>query len=293
MLPHRLAARALLAGVLALGAAPGLAQAEPKETTGAPRGQAALPPQSPPPVAAAARAQRAVARGAVVVAVGEGATPAARVLARSVYRDPALRPTLDDASARVLVGEAPTADAPASVRELVEVRASVERAGSDVIARRLLASLGAQAEAELVVAVRLDGGRPVARVLRVATATYAPIELGATILGSTQPAAAPAPAPAPAPAETRTFEWPGAADALRAQLRPRTPASQPVGPLAPQSVPAKAASGAPPAGGEVWRSPWFWGAIGVVAAAGATVFAFAKAGEGETDTVHLAGRIAP
>jgi hypothetical protein len=302
---HGPAARALLAGALVFVPAAARAQALPVREGGS----RAEPGAAPSPAASAtgalaqpamAPAQPAVARGAVVVAVGDGATQPARALARAIYRDAALRPALDDAFARVLIGEAPASDAPAAVKELAEARRSVAESGSDVVARRLLASLGAQAQAEVVVAVSMQGGRPVARVLRVATASYAPLELGATIRGLEQPAGA---GPQAAATGAAMFEWPGATATLRAQLSgagsPGKPAAgQVVGPLAHPArgrapANATAAERGEAQGGEVWRSPWFWGAIGAVAAVGITVFVLAKTSEGDADTVHLAGRIAP
>jgi hypothetical protein len=146
------------------------------------------------------------------------------------------------------VGEAPGQSARAA--EIAEVRGAAASAGSDAAARRLLASLGADAGAELVVVVGLEGSRPVARALRVATAGYAPLELGATIEG---PAGA-----------AQKVTWPGATDALRALLSAAPRSGAPVRP-----------------------------AVGLVAAAGAAVFAIAKANEGEGEVVHLRGRIAP
>ncbi|MCC6556545.1 MAG: hypothetical protein IT372_26600 [Polyangiaceae bacterium] len=240
---------------------------------------------------------RRAAGGVVVVAVGEGAARAARALARGVYRDEGLRPALDDASAKVLAGGAPEESASAAVKELAEVRGSVERAGSEVVARRLLASIGAQVRATLVIAVSMEGGRPVARVLRVATASYAPVELGATILGP-DAAASPAPqegsAQAASPADERSYEWPGANAALHGLLGGKKGGGKAVGPVATrgESAPLKSA-GRDEEGKEVWKSPWFGGAIGVVAAVGVTVFVLAKTSEGDSGTMHLTGRIAP
>ncbi len=248
-----------------------------------------------------------------MVAVGSEATRAARALARAVYQDAALRPGIDDAVARALVGDAPAGArdraAAQQAAEIAELRAAVEGAVSDAAARRLLASLGADARAELVVVVRMEGGeggergadgergergRPVARVLRVATASYAPIELGATV---EQPEAA-----GGAAAGEARFTWPGAVEALHGQQRAPRAGRAAVRPVAPE-----AAQTAAPARGQAergaadadqgatpfWRSPWFWGSVGLAAAAGAAVFAISQAGDGEAETVHLRGRIAP
>ena len=56
-------------------------------------------------------------------------------------------------AARVLAGEAPPAAGPAKLAEIAEVRKAAQAAGSDAVARRLLASLGTDLGAALVVAV--------------------------------------------------------------------------------------------------------------------------------------------
>src|SRR5262245_61111037 len=87
--------------------------------------------------------------GAIVVALGDDTKSAAEPLARVLYRDPALRPGIDDATARVLAGEEPDANAPAALRELASVRRSIAASETDPTARRVLASLGADAHAAL------------------------------------------------------------------------------------------------------------------------------------------------
>ncbi|WP_437673253.1 hypothetical protein [Sorangium sp. So ce131] len=278
--PH--AASVLTAAALGLAAA--LARAEQPPPGGAPAAEA-------PRVAPGAAAPRAALRGAVVVAVDDESAEAARSLARVVYRDPALRPPIDEAAAQALAGEPPPPDAPASVKELAEVRRSAGRAGSEPVARGLLASLGAGAGAALVVAVSTAQGHPVARVLHVAGARYAPLELGATLQRAADGAAAPA---------ATTIDWPGAGAAIRALLPAdggapaRSAEGGPVRPLATAAPPTPA--GAPPAQSErrsVWSSPWFWGPLAGVAATGLAVLVLAQTGASDGDTVHLKGRIAP
>jgi hypothetical protein len=270
---------------LALSSAGALARAEAPPA----KGGAAAAREEPP--RAAAPSARGAARGAVVVAMDDESGPAARALARAVYRDAALRPALDEAAAQTLVGASPAGDAPAAVKELAEVRRAATGgadAGSAPVARRLLASLGAGVDAALVVAVATTAGRPAARVLRVAGASYAPLELGATVHRPSDGAAA-------------TFDWPGAAAALRSLLgagdaaAPRRGATGATRPLAQSGSPAQDAAGARDATAErsAWSSPWFWGSLAGVAAVGLTVFIFAETGGGESDTLRLQGRLAP
>ncbi|XYH96008.1 hypothetical protein ACMHYB_50835 [Sorangium sp. So ce1128] len=236
----------------------------------------------------------------------DASVEAARALARAIYRDPALRPPIDEAAAQTLAGEPPRPDAPAAVKELAEVRRSAGRAESEPVARGLLASLGAGAGAALVVAVTTAQGHPVARVLRVAGASYAPIELGATVQRTAEGATAPGAA---------TFDWPGAAAAVRALLageeRPEGAARGPATPPGPARAPSRSGplsadaragvdltSKAPDSDGgssgrrSVWSSPWFWGPLAGVAVAGIAVLVLSQTG-GDGDTVHLRGRIAP
>lgn len=214
-----------------------------------------------------------------MVALGDDAARAARALAREVYADPALRPTIDEVTARALTG-APAAEGSARAAEIAEIRRAAARAEADAAARRLLASLGADAGAALVVAVRLEGGRPVAKVLRVATATYAPVELGATLHRDEREGP-----------ESVRYAWPGAAASLRAALASpsasRPPPHRPAAGAAPTS--SQPADRSPP----FYRSPWFWGALGAAAAVGGAAFAISQASDDGGPTVLLRGRIAP
>ncbi|WP_437503319.1 hypothetical protein [Sorangium sp. So ce1099] len=299
------AAPALIAVALGLTAAPVQADGPARGAAEAPRPAPAEAPRAGdgaaaevPRPAPAAAAPRSALRGAVVVAVDDASVDAARALARAIYRDPALRPPIDEAAAQALAGEPPRPDAPAAVKELAEVRRSAGRAESEPVARGLLASLGAGAGAALVVAVTTPHAHPVARVLRVAGASYAPIELGATVQRTAEGATAPAAA---------TFDWPGAAAAVRALLageeRPPGPATAPApapsrsGPLSADAragvdLTSKAPDGGSSGRRSVWSSPWFWGPLAGVAAAGIAVLVLSQTG-GDGDTVHLRGRIAP
>jgi hypothetical protein len=216
------------------------------------------------------------AHGAVVVALGEGASPAARPLARDVYRHEALRPSIDDATARVLAGDPVPAEAPSSLRELAELRRSIPPAGTDVASRRLLASLGEELHAKLVVSVALEDGKPVARVLRVAGASFERVALSASV------------EPSPAGSEP-SFAWPGAAAALH-PLLVQPAAATPLAPVAAAAPPAPP----PPAPGKppYWKSPWFWAPLGVLLAAGVTVLVVSQTADTSVGNVHLQGHVA-
>jgi hypothetical protein len=252
---ERLAARMLLGVSLWLAAPGGSAHAE--------------------PVAAQAAA---AATGVIVVALGATASPPARALAHEVYRDVVLRPAIDDPTARVLAGEAPPPDAPAKLRELAELVASAGTADSEVVSRRLLSSLGAEHHAALVVTVAMQGERPVAKMLRVSSSTFERLELG----GATETS----------PDGSRRFLWPGATGLLRGLVAPKPTSTQaePIKPVPVRPAPARVE---PPAGRPFWASPWFWGPLAGVTAAGLSVLIAVKASEKDPATVHLKGQVAP
>ncbi len=203
----------------------------------------------------------------IVVALGEDSGAAAKALAREVYADALLRPSIDEPTARVLAGSLPEVNAPQKLREMAELRASLLKPGSEVVARRLLTSLGVENGAALVVTVTLEGSRPYGKVLRSSSGAYERVELGATVeLGD---------------GDRRTFRWPGAAATLKGMLTPQKPA-----PEAPKE-PAKPKESKP-----FWKSPWFWGTVGGVAATGLTVFILTRVTGGTSD-VHLSGSVSP
>jgi hypothetical protein len=269
------------------------------------------PAPAPPAVAAPpASAPQAQPHGAVVVATADGTGPAARALAFDVYRDADLRPSIDDATARVLAGDAPPEGAPARLKDIAELRGSIAHAGSELVVRRLLASLGTELGATLVVSVGMDGSHPVVRVLRSATTAFERVEIAPTVEIAADGA--------------RTFRWPGATTTLHGFLlvpdsspRPQTPGndggSRPQTPVAPAEVggsaskppaapppaplaPKVESSAAPPAPAEprpFYKSPWFWGSAGGAALVGLSVFLISRATSSSTSDVHLTGRVGP
>ena len=92
-------------------------------------------------------------RGAVVVAATTSAVVDAKVLARAIYREPQLRPALDEATARAVLGDEPASVGSAKNLELARVaRAAVE--GRDpAVSVRLLRSLGDELGAAALVIV--------------------------------------------------------------------------------------------------------------------------------------------
>jgi hypothetical protein len=281
---------ALLTGAFALVPCAGTAFAQPPPTGAASAAAAPAVVAAPAPAAPAqapAPARVAAARGAVVVALSDDAGPAARALAHEVYREPALRPSIDEATARVLTGDAAPADpqgaAPsAKIAEITALRGSIVASVTDITTRHLLASLGSSLRADLVVAVSLDGGHAMARVLHTGTASYERVELGAGVEIAADGA--------------RSFKWPGAAATLRGLLpappEPK-PAPEPSKPVAKAPESAKPAPKTPISDQRpAWKSPWFWAALGGVAAVGVTVFVLAKT-TSSSGTIHLDGSVDP
>ncbi len=262
----------------------------PAAPTTAPVAPAATPVA---PAATPSIARAAAPHGAVVVAVTDDAGPAAKALAYEVYREPLLRPSIDEATARALTGapsSSPAATAtptPAEARiaEITALRGSIATSVTDITTRHLLASLGASLRADLVVAVSLDGGHAVARVLHAGTASFERVELGASV--------------EIAPDGARTFLWPGAATTLRGFLPalPAPPANVEADATQPPIRPPESVKIAtkPELSDQrpVYKSPWFWAALGGVAAVGITVFVLSKTTGNSPTTVHVDGSVDP
>jgi hypothetical protein len=231
-------------------------------------------------------AAQAARRGAVVVAVGDEAGPAARALAREVYRDERLRPRIDDPTARVLAGDAPGPDAPASLTDLGRARAGlvVPVSEDDATYRRVLAGIGAELGAELVVPVEVRGGRTSARALRVEGASFAGVEVSATVSG--EPAGAP-------------IQWANAPAVLRALLpadrpveaKPAGPRAGALAPTAKPGPPPRARRPAEPPSKSMFSSPFFWGSLGAVAAVGIGIFVAARVSDDADDTFLVQGSV--
>ena len=201
-------------------------------------------------------------KGVVVVAT-EGATDAAWPLARAVYGDEMLRPReIDDAKARVLAGEAASAD----LSELAELRAGVK--GDDAASRQVLAALADKLRVVGIVVVFAGGPQnamPSARLYDAETkafdaARYAP-EKG---------------------------EWTGAVKSLERWYLPSPPPLVTVVPkeeapvVAPKDKPKEKSK-------SFYESPWFWAAIGAALLIGGGVLIATNVQT--SDTIHMQVRL--
>jgi hypothetical protein len=229
-------------------------------------------PASPSPAAAQAAPPTAAPVGVVVVALA-GSMDAAWPLARAVYAQPSLRPPgVDEATARVLCGEAPAAGAPRAVHDLADTVSAIK--GDDMPSRTLLAEIARRTSARAVVVVRPDAGQAGARVFLPDTgvfdaATYAP------------------------DAATTPLTWNAAAQSLARAYggaSAAAPVGVPAGPsptqapaLATHAEPALATT--PPPRRAFYESGWFWGALGAAAFAGGAAY-FATRDNGAS-TIHL------
>lgn len=219
-------------------------------------------------------------KGLAVVAQGE-ATVSAWALARAVYGDEALLPPdLDEAHARALVGESVASDAPRDIRDLAETRSALH--GDDAPSRSLLSGIAASLHVRGIVVVEEHPGSslevqaiPTARVFVAGTGAFD------TVLYE----------PDPPPAVTwgnapRSTSWSSAANALHRGFGEVAIAVPSENRASPAGVSSTASSSGwstvvppptpPPAEGEkkhpFYTSPWFWGALGAAAFAGAAFY---------------------
>jgi hypothetical protein len=228
-----------------------------------------------------AEAPTPASRGALVVALGANATPATKALAREVYRDERLQPNVDEPTARVLAGEAVAPDATLSLQSLARIRESLPVAPDDLGAK-LIAVIGQERHADIVVAVSMTADRPTARVVRVGSAKYESVIIeGTTERGE---------------GDVVRYSWPGATTILHqlfiAAPAPPSPQPQTSGAIAPRKI-----DSAPPKlgdkGSSWYKSPWFWGPLGAVVATGAAILIASQVTKDDVDTVRLRGRVGP
>jgi hypothetical protein len=221
--------------------------------------------------------------GLVVLGLGN-TVDIAWPLARAVYGDASLRPgTLDEAHARILVGEPADDASTAELRDLADLRAAIH--GDDGASRRLLESIALSLHVNGVVVVEAGAtadARPAARVYVTTSQAYDAVRYepdpptpvtwgGATALtwGSAVQALhrgfADAPLPAPAPPEAVSVP-------------------------AVHAVPALPNGAHPDKGKEgkraFYQSPWFWAAAGAALFAAGAVY-LATRSDSTSDNIQL------
>jgi hypothetical protein len=199
--------------------------------------------------------------GLAVIAL-QGATDAAWPLAQGLYRHESLYGSrLDEAHARVLCGEPPAPGSPAELHDLADTVAAVR--GDDAPSRALLESLARHFALRALVVVRMTEGRPLARVFlpdigAFDAAIYVPDgESGASWSGATR-------------SLSRAF-------GIETVGAPTPAAALATHPLSEASVHGRSRP--------FFLSPWFWGALGIAAAAGGVAYLVTR--DSGSHTIHL------
>ena len=204
-----------------------------------------------------------------MVAVGD-ATSHARSLARAVYAERALKPSINEVVAAVLAGGDAPEDRPVEV-ELAQTVASLASVPDDA-RRRLATSLARQYGAERVVLVELVEGGPRARVVegnRYLSVTLAPRR------------------------DEDRWRWDDAVAMLRG-LSLGTPAPGPRKKPAKKRKPVPAPATSTAADEEestLLTSPWFWTGLGVVTTVGVTVIVLSQTVFKDEESVTLQGQV--
>jgi SAM-dependent methyltransferase len=228
--------------------------------------------------------------GLAVVGLGSS-MDAAWPLARAVYADASLRPTtLDEAHARVLVGEAPGEAGTPELRDLADTRAAIH-GGDDAASRRLLSSIALSLRVKGILVVEpptAPDGHATARVFVTAPGAYDPVTYDSDI-----------PAPVTWGNGKSAVTWNGAVQAIRrgfADVPNAPPSPAPAAVIVAPSLATHPVDAKPLAvGGDTtdqhqparafYQSPWFWAAAGAALfAAGAVYFATRNDG---SDNVQL------
>jgi hypothetical protein len=222
----------------------------------------------------------------------EPAAAACRALAKKVYRSSRLRPSIDEASARALCGANPTE--PAEAASLAELRRALSAPLDGAGARALLESIARRVPSEGLVVVERVGDELRASLLRTdPTSSSAPLRPGRASL-----------ALGPAGAELRLAET---LSDLEQLLGPPPAPAVPATPTGPREVPpdlgAEHPAGPrrepapvpplPAEGGSLASSPWFWVAVGSVAAIGLSILIVSQATNVDESSVRLQGRVLP
>ncbi len=289
----------VLAACLGSPASPARAQ-PPAEAAQTPT---ASPSAAPAPANAAASSAAATnppassskaPRGVAVLVLGDDAEASAgcRELAKKVYRSERLRPSLGEASARALCGAAPAE--PAEAAALAELRLALSapldgagaRAVLEAIARRLSAEgllVVERAEEQLSASLLRSDPSSTGSTLRPGRATLALGRAGgelalAEVTADLERLLGPAPL---VEAATKPLAPPAS--------RPAPGAEQPAGPRRKPAPPPPA----PADDGSLTSSPWFWVAVGSVAALGLSILIVSQATDVDESSVRLQGRVLP
>lgn len=245
-------------------------------------------PTSPP------ASSSATPRGLVVLVQGDDpeASAGCRELAKKVYRSDRLRPSLGEASARALCGA--RASEPAEAAALAELRLALTTPLDGAGARAVLEAVARRLPAEGLLVVERAGEELSASLLRAEPGSAAStLRAGRTTLALGRVGGALVLSEVTADLERLL----GPAPLVEAATSPVAPltippaggAEQPAGPRRPSTPP-------PPAPAEessLTSSPWFWVAVGSVAALGLSILIVSQATDVDEGSVRLQGRVLP
>jgi hypothetical protein len=240
-----------------------------------------------------------------------GAERAAWALAKEVYAHRSLRPAeLDEARARVLVGQNAPSGAADSVRDVAEERAGVH--GDDGASRALLRTIASQLGVRAIVVVEgSPAGAPFARVFLAESGSFDAAQYAAdardprdaapsAAASPSAPAIAPADggapgdayaasdggspviAPAPSPPIPR---WSGTVASLERAFGDAPAVALQAPALATAEIPPPKAPATEGGSRPFYASPWFWGAVGAAVFGGTAVYFATR--DNTTGTIHL------
>jgi hypothetical protein len=213
-------------------------------------GPAPAPPVAPPLV------------GLAVVAI-PGASDAAWPLARAVYADPSLRaPGIDEAHARVLCGVPAASTDSSELRDLSDTISALR--GDDAPSRSLLDGIARRLSTRGLVVVRVDSGRPTARVFLADSASFDAATYG--------------------PDDSPVVAWSATTRSLLRLFGPAGGAGASAPDLATHDGPRKPLEEKAPSH-PFYESTWFWGAIAAAALVGGVAYLATR--DSRPATIHL------
>lgn len=215
-----------------------------------------------------------------------GATDSAWSLAQAVYAEPSLRPAaIDDATARILCGEAPSSSSTAALVDLAAAVGALR--GDDAPSRILLGEIARRTSVRALVTVRIANGHPVARVFLPDTSSFDAATFAPDESSRATPAQPASETPQPPQAATPPLSWSGAVKSLvRSYSVPAVvpaPVASPAPPLATHEAPQKGS--AEPHSRPFYESAWFWGSLGAAVIAGGGLYLATK--DTSPSTIHL------
>jgi hypothetical protein len=194
-----------------------------------------------------------------------------------VYASANLRPSFDEAHARVLAGEAPAADAPSSLTDLAQTRAAIR--GDDAPSRKLLSAIANDLRVRGIVVV-MAAPELQARVFLADAAAFDAARYVPDVRRDASDAGTEAP--------PSSKDWSGAIASLERAFAPSaSTAPEPTATPAPRQAlePTPARREGETGSHPFYTSPWFWGAVGA-AVFGGTALYFATRDNGSS-TIHL------